>query len=81
MSLSPAPPALRVAMSHTSCGMGMRRNGPPVCARTAGLPKVPVYENERRVLVSVSWTAEASPVDQLHISSGARSPRGHTVPS
>ncbi len=36
------PPALLVAMSHTSCGIGMRMKLPPVVLRMAGGPNVPV---------------------------------------
>src|SRR5580692_10567883 len=73
------PPALLVAMSHTSCGMGMRMKLPPVIIRMGGLPNVPVYENEPLVVLSPISMASASPVDHVHMSSGAGSPRGHTV--
>ncbi len=73
------PPAVLVAIAHTSCGMGMRMKLPLVVVRMAGLAKVPVYENEPVVVLSVIWIASASPIDQLHISRGARRPRGHTV--
>ena len=73
------PPALLVAMSHTSCGMGMRVNFPPVIARMGGRPKVPVHENDPFAVLSAIWIASASPVDHVHWRSGASRPRGHTV--
>src|ERR1700679_1056576 len=81
MPLGVAPPAVLVAMSHTSCGIGLRMNlviGEPAAPRTAGRPKVPVHENEPLVVFSEIWIASASPGVQLHIRSGASMPRGHT---
>src|SRR5580698_8986326 len=72
------PPALLVAMSHTSSGIGDRMNL-PLAPRMAGLAKVPVHVNEPLAVLSPIWIASASPVDHVHMSSGARSPRGHTV--
>ena len=74
-----APPALLVAMSHTSSGMGMRMNLPPVVWRMAGRPKVPVYVNDPSVVERSIWMASASPDAHVHWRSGAGSPRGHTV--
>src|SRR5580704_12544236 len=79
MPLGVAPPAVLVAIVQMSCGMGMRMNLPPVCARVGGRPKVPVHENDPLAVLSPIWTASASPVDQLHMRSGASSPRGKTV--
>ena len=85
MSWSLDPPAVLVAMSHMSCGMGWRMKGPPVFIRMAGRPKVPVHENDPVVVVSLIWMASASPGAlppggaQVHMRSGASMPRGHTV--
>src|SRR5689334_9953155 len=79
VSWSAEPPALLVAMSHTSWGMGWRTNLPFVCWRMAGRAKVPVHENEPLVVVSAIWMASASPVAHVHMRSGASMPLGHTV--
>src|SRR5215468_6844705 len=73
------PPAVLVATSHTSCGIGWRMNLPPVCIRIAGLPNLPVQVNEPLVVLRSIWLASASPGAQSHIRSGASIPRGHTV--
>src|SRR5579883_502147 len=73
------PPAVFVAMSQTSCGMGWRMNAPCVCVRIAGRPKVPAYVKEPLVVESAILIASASFIDQLHMRSGASIPRGHTV--
>src|SRR5579863_992705 len=79
VSWSAEPPALLVAMSQMSWGMGWRMNLPPVVARIAGLANVPVYENEPLVVLMEIWMASASPVVHVHWRRGASRPRGHTV--
>jgi hypothetical protein len=66
-------------MSQMSWGIGWRMNLPPVCARIAGRPKVPVHENDLVVVSSLIWMASASASAQLHISKGASMPRGQMV--
>src|SRR4051812_38296059 len=68
-------PAVLVAISQTSCGIGWRRNAPLVCARMGGRPNVPDQENEPLVVLRSILMASASPVDQSHIRSGASMPR------
>jgi hypothetical protein len=70
-----APPAVVVAMSHTSCGIGWRTN----VVDSAGLPKVPLHENDPLVVWRLIWIASASAGVQSHMRSGASMPRGHTV--
>ncbi len=85
MSGFAVPPALLVAMSHTSCGMGMRMNLPPVVLRMGGGPKVPVYVKEPSAVEMPIWMASASPGAvppggvHVHWSRGASRPRGKTV--
>src|SRR6185295_11529589 len=76
--LGVGPPAVSVAMAQISCGIGCRMKGPPVCIRIGGRPNVPVHVNEPLEVLRSILMASASAGAQLHISSGASRPRGHT---
>src|ERR1700677_4151630 len=86
LSWSALPAAVLVAISHTSSGMGIRTKFPPVMPRMAGRPNVPDQVNDPVVVARSIRIASASPGApgppggaQVHIRSGARIPRGHTV--